>query len=753
MEEASRMGHNYIGAEHILLGLINIEGERAYTILSKHGVEQNKYREALVANVGIISRRTELTPEKLTPHCQKLLETAIIKARMQGQPLVRTEHILTVLINEKDSVILKLLNDLGFDKDAIALDTVKCFDSGLYSGFSLQGMNNINSSLRHQKQDIKKSEGRISELAIYGHNLTDMAMNGELDPVIGRDAEVERVIQILSRRTKNNPCLIGEAGVGKTAIVERLSQMITEGNVPDEMLNKHVFALDLPSMIAGCKYRGDFEEKVKHVLEIAEENRDVILFIDELHTIVGAGAAEGAIDAANMLKPSLARSKIQIIGATTISEFRRRIEKDPALERRFQSVMVEPPNEVLAIEIMKGLRNAYESHHHLKISDEALVAAVTLSVQYIQDRYLPDKAIDLLDEAASYVRLKSNCDNNVLTKNDIARVVSKITGIEVEHLTKDKCNFLLSLEDRLSDLIAGQEEAISAVARAIRRGKSGLKDPNRPIGSFIFMGPTGVGKTELTNALVETMFAKKDALIRLDMSEYMEKHTVSKLIGSPPGYIGFDEGGQLTDKVRKRPYAVVLFDEVEKAHPDVLNILLQILEDGILTDSQGRKVSFKNTIVIMTTNLGTEKITERRMCGFASDIKSQESTIKKDVKKGLKDFFRPELINRVDEIIVFNMLNDENVFEIAERMLEKSKKRAAELGVSLEFTKNAIRQIAMEGYDQEYGARPLRRVIQKRIEDQLAVQLLHQFISNGDIVVCDYDKGFIFNIEGLADVS
>lgn len=753
MEEASKMGHSRVGTEHLLLALLIEEGEGAYEILSKHGIMQNKYRETLIARIGKISHCISLTPENFESRCQKAIEMSIVKARMMGQAVVKTEHLLSVILNEPDAFAFKILKDLGYDKDAIASDTTEYLNNGYCSGSFGSGRNQAVSPSKQRKQNRKSSSEGIGDLTKYVRDITEQAENGELDPVIGRDTEVDRVIQILSRRTKNNPCLIGEAGVGKTAIVEGLAKKIVDGDVPYELMDKHIFSLDLPSMIAGSKYRGDFEEKMKSVLETAEENSNIILFIDELHTVVGAGAAEGALDAANILKPKLARGKIQIIGATTTPEYRKSIEKDSALERRFQSIMVEPPNEAHAIEIMRGLRGAYENHHHLKISDEALVSAVMLSARYIQDRNLPDKAIDLLDEAASFVRLKGTHEDKVLTKNDIAKVVAQITGIEVESLTQDECDSLLNLEEKLAERIIGQEEAVSAVTRAIRRSKIGLKDPNRPIGSFIFMGPTGVGKTELTNVLAATVFAKKDSIVRLDMSEYMEKHSVAKLVGSPPGYVGYDEGGQLTEKIRRKPYAVILLDEIEKAHPDVFNILLQILEDGRLTDSQGRVVSFRNTIIIMTSNLGADKMTERKLCGFAVDTKAQESSAKLDIKKAIKDLFRPELINRVDEIIVFNRLSDDNILEITRHMLQGLKDRATELGVAIEFSNSAIRRIAAEGFDLEYGARPLRRVIQKEIEDRLADQILLGFINEGDSIMCDYDKGFIFKIGELAEAS
>jgi len=752
IEEASKIGKTRIGTEHVLLGLLSFDNSHAYRILSNAGAERIKYKEALIAREEVIMPPTSLTPEDLTPLCKKALEMAIIRARMKGRPYVDTDHILSAIINEPDACALKILKDLGIDKCAI--DIAELFCDGSDNDYSFWPDNNMTRiSKTKERQNMKPNNAAVAHLTKFGRDITEQAENGDLDPVIGRETEVERVIQILSRRTKNNPCLIGEAGVGKTAVVEGLAHKIAYGEVPDELANKRVFSLELSSVIAGSKYRGDFEERMKQILEIVGSNEDIILFVDELHTIVGAGAAEGAIDAANILKPMLARGKLRVIGATTISEYRKSIEKDPALERRFQSILVEPPNEQYAIEIMHGLRSAYENHHHIKISDDALEAAVMLSSRYIQDRNLPDKAIDLLDEAASFIRLKMPGENHILTRNDIARVVAQITGINVERLTQDESNHLIGLEDKLADQIVGQVEAVSAVARAIRRGKIGLKDPNRPIGSFVFMGPTGVGKTELTNVLAATVYAKKDALIRLDMSEYMEKHAVAKLIGSPPGYIGYEEGGQLTERVRRKPYAVVLFDEIEKAHPDVFNILLQILEDGRLTDSQGRVVSFQNTIIIMTSNLGSDKLAGKKLLGFYADAGASQDSEKLEAKKTIKDLFRPEFINRVDEIIVFNKLAEEDVLEIARRMLEKTKVRVSELGITVEFTDTAVVQIADDGFDPQYGARPLRRIIQKEIEDRLADQVLLGFISEGDSVICDFDNDFIFSIQKLAAVS
>uniref|UniRef100_UPI0025EE4588 ATP-dependent Clp protease ATP-binding subunit n=1 Tax=uncultured Eubacterium sp. TaxID=165185 RepID=UPI0025EE4588 len=650
----------------------------------------------------------------------------------------------------------------------------------------------------------KKSKSKTPTLDEFGKDLTELAKQGKIDPVIGREKEIRRVVQILSRRNKNNPCLIGEPGVGKTAIAEGLALKIVEGEVPEILSSKHIYSLDLTSMVAGTKYRGDFEERIKKAMDEVRESNDVILFIDEIHNIMGAGAAEGAVDAANILKPSLARGEIQVIGATTISEYRKYIEKDAALERRFQPVTVGEPTEEEAVEILKGLRDKYEAHHKVRITDDAINAAVKLSSRYINDRYLPDKAIDLIDEAASVVRLNantlpqnlrdmeeeikrlkgekqsaissqdyeqaaklrdkenqlsnllkeekskwqnsSNRDVKSVGEEEVAQVVSSWTGVPVSQLTKEESEKLLNMEKILHERIVGQDKAVSAIARAIRRGRVGLKNPNRPIGSFIFLGPTGVGKTELCKALAEAMFGDENAIIKLDMSEYMEKHTVSKLIGAPPGYVGFDEGGQLTEKIRRKPYSVVLFDEIEKAHPDVFNMLLQILEDGVLTDSQGRKVSFKNSIIIMTSNVGAAKITnESQLLGFGKESKENQS-IEDLVMPDLKKTFKPEFLNRLDEIIVFNQLNEDDIFEIAKRMLKSLQKRSKDLDIDLEFTDDAIREISKEGFDKVYGARPLRRAIQSKIEDKLSELILDGTVKPNTKCTVDYKDGeFVFN--------
>ena len=643
-------------------------------------------------------------------------------------------------------------------------------------------------------------------LSKYGRDLTELAKNNKIDPVIGRQQEIERVIQILSRRTKNNPCLIGEPGVGKTAIAEGLAQKIVTGEVPETLKSKKIFSLDLTAMLAGAKYRGDFEERIKGAIDEVAKSGNIILFIDELHTIIGAGAAEGAVDAANILKPQLARGEIQIIGATTIEEYRKHIEKDAALERRFQPVMVAEPNEEDATKILFGLRDKYEAHHKIKISDEAIRAAVQLSSRYITDRYLPDKAIDLIDEAASRVRMKAftappdlkemedkikkageekaaavnaqdfeaaakirdeekslneeyekarqqwqetNARNSgEVTAEEIAEIVSIWTGVPVKQLTEQESDRLLHMEDILHKRVVGQNEAVEAVAKAIRRGRVGLKDPKRPIGSFIFLGPTGVGKTELCKALAEALFGNENNMIRLDMSEYMEKHTVSRMVGSPPGYVGYDEGGQLTEKIRRNPYSVVLFDEIEKAHPDVFNILLQILEDGILTDAQGRRVDFRNAVIIMTSNIGARMITETKNLGFGSseNAMKDDKEIKNDVMNELKKHFRPEFLNRIDDIIVFQKLSEDDIKLIASKMLEQLTERVKQLGINLVVTEEAIAEIANEGYEPVYGARPLRRAITTKIEHKLSEYLLSGKVKSGDTVVLSVaDGAFTFN--------
>ena len=698
--------------------------------------------------------------------------------------------MLLAILSESDSYAVAFLEELGVSVERLAQAVSKGMQGGADDGFG--GFENESAPNGSQKGG--------SALDKFGRDLTQAAKNGEIDPVIGREKEIQRVIQILSRRTKNNPVLIGEPGVGKTAVAEGLALEIAKGNVPEILKDKRVVSLDLTGMVAGAKYRGDFEERIKAAIDEVKKSKNTILFIDELHTIVGAGAAEGSADAANILKPSLARGDFQVIGATTLNEYRKYIEKDAALERRFQPVKVGEPTPEQAVQILKGLRDSYEAHHKVKITDEAINAAVTLSSRYIADRYLPDKAIDLIDEGASKVRLASlTSPDNVkeledeiadyekekasaineqdferaarlrdeqkelqtklddakkkwkgnsgeVTAEDIAKIVSEWTGIPVVQLTKEESERLLNMENVLHERVIGQSEAVTAIAKAIRRGRVGLKDPKRPVGSFIFLGPTGVGKTELCKALAEAMFGDENAMLRLDMSEYMEKHTVSKLIGSPPGYVGFEEGGQLTEKVRRKPYSVVLFDEIEKAHPDVFNMLLQILEDGRLTDSQGRTVDFKNTIIIMTSNVGARLITEKQSSlGFNSENENAEESEKKDIKElvtgELRKVFRPEFLNRVDDIIVFNKLNKDEIKQIAVKMLKTLENRLDKMNIKISFTDNAISEIADKGFDENYGARPLRRAIQNEIEDPLSEQMLEGKVKDGAVVTCDFADG------------
>ena len=788
IKSAENLGHNYVGSEHILLGLLKTESGMAYSALDEKGITASDLEDFIKENIGV-GNPTRLTPDDFTPRSKRVLDVAFQIARGMLNSFVDTEHILLALLQEGDSYAVKFINSAGIDERQLFEEIAA----------------NIGRGEAKQNESGKKSKNGKSKtptLDEFGKDLTALAKEGKIDPVIGREEEIQRVIQILSRRTKNNPCLIGEPGVGKTAIAEGLALKIVRNEVPELLAGKKIVALDLTSMVAGTKYRGDFEERIKKAMDEVKNAKDVILFIDEVHTIIGAGAAEGATDAANILKPSLARGEIQVIGATTINEYRKNIEKDAALERRFQPVMVGEPTEEEAIEILKGLRDKYEAHHKVKIPDDAIVSAVKMSSRYIADRFLPDKAIDLIDEAASRVRLKAytvpdnlkemekelksleeekssavraqdyeqaavirDKENKLKTlldeekekwKNlsshqvkeisveDIASVVSSWTGIPATQITEEESQRLLNLEKILHERIVGQDQAVTSVARAIRRGRAGLKNPKRPIGSFIFLGPTGVGKTELCKTLAEAMFGDEDAIIRLDMSEYMEKHTVSKLIGSPPGYVGFDEGGQLTEKIRRKPYSVVLFDEIEKAHPDVFNMLLQILEDGVLTDSQGRKVSFKNAVIIMTSNVGASKITDPKSAlGFGDDKKDENENIEKLVMEDLKKTFKPEFLNRVDEIIVFKQLEKDDIKEIARRMLVSLTKQLAQLGTQVTFTDAAVSALADAGFDKVYGARPLRRAIQTKIEDRLSELILEKKL--GEKCTVDFkDNEFTF---------
>lgn len=793
IESAEEMRHNYVGTEHILYGLVKEGSGVAATALNECGVTEDALREKLESINGTMSL-VELTPDDFTPRTKRVLRAAVIISSKTGYTYVGTEHLLLAILSESDSYAVAFLEELGVSVERLAQAVSKGMQGGADDGFG--GFENESAPNGSQRGG--------SALDKFGRDLTQAAKNGEIDPVIGREKEIQRVIQILSRRTKNNPVLIGEPGVGKTAVAEGLALEIAKGNVPEILKDKRVVSLDLTGMVAGAKYRGDFEERIKAAIDEVKKSKNTILFIDELHTIVGAGAAEGSADAANILKPSLARGDFQVIGATTLNEYRKYIEKDAALERRFQPVKVGEPTPEQAVQILKGLRDSYEAHHKVKITDEAINAAVTLSSRYIADRYLPDKAIDLIDEGASKVRLASlTSPDNVkeledeiadyekekasaineqdferaarlrdeqkelqtklddakkkwqeqqkgnsgeVTAEDIAKIVSEWTGIPVVQLTKEESERLLNMENVLHERVIGQSEAVTAIAKAIRRGRVGLKDPKRPVGSFIFLGPTGVGKTELCKALAEAMFGDENAMLRLDMSEYMEKHTVSKLIGSPPGYVGFEEGGQLTEKVRRKPYSVVLFDEIEKAHPDVFNMLLQILEDGRLTDSQGRTVDFKNTIIIMTSNVGARLITEKQSSlGFNSENENVEESEKKDIKElvtgELRKVFRPEFLNRVDDIIVFNKLNKDEIKQIAVKMLKTLENRLDKMNIKISFTDNAISEIADKGFDENYGARPLRRAIQNDIEDPLSEQMLEGKVKDGAVVTCDFADG------------
>lgn len=792
VKAAEDLGHTYIGSEHILLGLLSDTSTVAGAVLAAHNITYVDIEEELKRSIGV-GVPTELQPDDFTPRSKNILETSVAFARQMGQQLVGTEHVLLAIAREGSCSATLLLSRAGVSMQDIVNDVSKA----LMGGTANTGTDN--------KDGGKENESMLSQ---FGRDLTKLAKDGKIDPVIGRQKEIERVIQILSRRTKNNPCLIGEPGVGKTAIAEGLALKIVSGEVPELLKDKKIYSLDLTGMVAGTKYRGDFEERIKKVIDEVKNAKDVILFIDEVHTLIGAGSAEGAADAANILKPSLARGELQIIGATTIEEYRKHIEKDAALERRFQPVMVDEPSQEEAIEILKGIKDKYEAHHKVKITDEAIESAVKLSTRYIGDRYLPDKAIDLIDEAASRVRLRSytapsdlkeledkkksveaeklsavnaqeferaaalrdeerKLDKEIkdkkenwhdmagkshdeVTPADIADIVSSWTGVPVTQLSTEESDRLLHMEDELHRRIVGQDEAVEAVSRAIRRGRVGLKDPKKPIGSFIFLGPTGVGKTELCKALAAAMFGDENAMIRLDMSEYMEKHTVSRLIGSPPGYVGYDEGGQLTEKVRRKPYSVVLFDEIEKAHPDVFNMLLQILDDGVLTDGQGRRVDFKNCIIIMTSNVGAKLISQKQKAfGFAAgakELEQNEKEIKDAVMGELRNTFRPEFLNRVDDIIVFQRLTKENIKEIASRLLAVLQKRVEDMGIEVTFSDEAVGKIADAGFDDVYGARPLKRAIQSRIEDALSEEMLKGNVKKGGKYICNVkDDKFVFD--------
>ena len=783
-ESAEELGHGYVGSEHLLLGLLREEEGLAHRVLTEYGLTDEMILSVLRRSVGAGLAGTAPS-QGLTPRAKGVVELAVSEAARMGSPMIGTEHLLMGILREGGNMALRILRTVGVDPKK------------MYSSI-VQKINEAPKAAPAGAVSSTKESGKKgSALEEFTRDLTESARAGRLDPVIGRDEEIRRVIQILSRRTKNNPVLIGEPGVGKTAIAEGLAERIAAADVPEELLDKRVLSLDLSGMVAGTKYRGEFEERIKKTIDEVKKAGNVILFIDELHTIVGAGSAEGAVDAANILKPALSRGEIRVVGATTLDEYRKYIQKDAALERRFQPVTVGEPSPEATLEILKGLRDKYEAHHKLTITDEALEAAVSLSRRYINDRFLPDKAIDLMDEAASQVRMsaestspdlksleekinalhrekadaiaaqdyekaaqlrdleqkytqqvdieRENWKKSLSTNRgsvgaeDIAKVVAGWTGIPVTRLTEDESMRMLRLEETLHKRVVGQDEAVTAVVKAIRRSRVGLKDPKRPIGSFLFLGPTGVGKTELCKTLAETMFGDENAMIRLDMSEYMEKHTVSRLVGSPPGYVGHEEGGQLTEKVRRKPYSVVLFDEIEKAHPDVWNILLQILEDGIVTDSQGRRVDFKNTIIVMTSNVGAKNITAAETpLGFHSGDKSAEEDetkryerIRQAVMDDLKKTFRPEFLNRIDEIIVFRQLTQENIREIASRMLQVTGRRMAEQGITLDVDDDALTELARDGFDPQYGARPLRRSIQNLVEDAVAEQMLEGRLRNG----------------------
>ena len=772
-EIAMELGHNYIGTEHLLYGLVEEGTGVASKVLQNQGLTSEKVKQSIEEIVGVGDEIENANQISFTPRSKRVIENAFLEARRLGTEYIGTEHLLIGIMKEGDCVATRIMLEEDVNPQGLYNELVKVLNE------EGEESNESNSS------SSKGSYNSTPTLNQYGTDLTKQAKEGKLDPVIGRKEEIQRVIQILSRRTKNNPCLIGEPGVGKTAVAEGLAEKIVAGDVPEILKNKRVVSLDMASMIAGAKYRGDFEERIKKALKEVKKAGDVIIFIDEIHTIVGAGSAEGAVDAANILKPLLARGEIQLIGATTLKEYRKYIEKDAALERRFSPVTVNEPTEEEATQILFGLRDKYEAHHNVKITDEAIKSAVELSSRYINDRYLPDKAIDLIDEAASKVRMssytepdsfkelkdkiekldkekeeairvqdfekaakirdkenakkkeledakkewetKSSKNVSTLKEEDIANVISSWTGIPVAKVSQSENDKLKNLEENLHKRVIGQDEAVSAVAKAIKRSRMGLKDPNKPIGSFLFLGPTGVGKTELSKALAENLFGSEDALIRIDMSEYMEPHSVAKLIGSPPGYVGYDEAGQLTEKVRRKPYSVILFDEIEKAHPDVMNMLLQVLDDGRLTDSQGRTVNFKNTVIIMTSNVGAKLITDKKTLGFIEEKENGEKEyqdIKKDVMGELKKEFKPEFLNRIDEIIVFHKLEDNQIRKIVDIMIDNVGKLLKEQGIKLTVDENAKDLVAKKGTDKTYGARPLKRAIQTMVEDKIAEAML-----------------------------
>ena len=792
---AQELGHNYVGTEHLLVALIRNPGV-ASEVLKANGVEEQKILDLIDESISAQSSVLVADEGEFTPRTQKVLEIAQEEASRMGIADAGTEHLLIALLKESDCIAVRLLNTKGVNVQKLYVEALTA---------SGQDMNTAKNE--YMKQKNRKNKSTTPILDQYSRDLTALAREGKLDPVIGREREIERIVQILSRRTKNNPCLIGEPGVGKTAVVEGLARKIIEEDIPEILHNKRVLTLDLAGMVAGSKYRGEFEERIKRSLKEVMQSGNILLFIDEIHTIIGAGGAEGAIDAANILKPSLARGELQLIGATTREEYRKYIEKDAALERRFQSVVVEEPTEEEAIEILRGLAPRYEEHHHVKLTDGAVTGAVRLAARYVNDRFLPDKAIDAIDEACARAGLKrymispelrgleeeqvqlekekeqairskdythagevkrrqEQLEHKIdkirkeqekhrgakelqVTENEIAAVIADWTKIPVQKLQEEEMERLRHLEEILHERVVGQEEAVLAVSKAVRRGRVGLKDPRRPIGSFLFLGPTGVGKTELSKALAEAVFGKENDIIRVDMSEYMEKHSVSKMIGSPPGYVGYEDGGQLSEKVRRHPYSVILFDEIEKAHADVFNILLQILEDGHVTDAQGRKVSFKNTIIIMTSNAGAQRIIEPRHLGFGvqEDAEADYHKMKDGVMEEVKKIFKPEFINRIDEILVFHTLTKENIEQIVRIMLNTLNKRTtAQMNLTMEVTEEAVAHLAESGFDKNYGARPVRRAIQTQLEDALADALLDGTIAAGDKIKVDCkDKKIIFS--------
>ena len=795
-EAAAKLGNEYIGTEHILLGLTLVQQSVAAKALEGQNVTYHQVMERICEMQG--EKQKFYLPLDMTPRAKRVVERSKQEAVRLGANYVGTEHILLALLREPDTLAITLLEDLGVDIQTLYEDIMLLLGESEAQPAGVQGMH------ERPKEEISETE----TLDKFSRDMTALAKQGKFDPIVGREQEIERIIRILSRRTKNNPCLMGDPGVGKTAIVEGLAQKISDGNVPDTLRHKRILSLDLSAMVAGSKYRGEFEERMKKALEDVKAAGNIILFIDEIHTVIGAGAAEGAIDASNILKPALARGEIQLIGATTLEEYRKHIEKDAAFERRFQPVRVEEPTEAVAVQMLTALKDPYEMHHRVRISDEAIAAAVRLSARYVTERFLPDKAIDLIDEAASCLRLsaytaptsikeleariaeleqeketaikteefeqaaeikklqdglrtslkaakrawESTHDSGeiVVTADNVAEIVSRWTGIPVQSMQEEESQRLLHLEEVLHKRVIGQDEAVKALAKAVRRGRVGLKDPNRPIGSFLFLGPTGVGKTELSKALAEALFGDENAMVRIDMSEYMEKHSVSRMVGSPPGYVGSEEGGQLSEKVRRNPYSVVLFDEIEKASPEVFNILLQVLDDGHITDGQGRKVDFKNTVIIMTSNAGARSIAAPKRLGFTSVETPEQSyeMMKKGVMDEIKNIFKPEFLNRIDDIIVFHPLEKEEITRIVRLLTDVMAKRVKEnMNITVSFTKKAIEKIAEEGYDKAYGARPLRRAIQSKIEDAFAEEYLLGNIKAGDKVSVGLKtNGFSFRV-------